>query len=755
MNKSRLLLLVLLAAVAFSVGHGTTANAFHSSNTGYFHEQSEGGGWWNVWPSWGGSSGCAGTGLAIPKAAVYDAQSFINFTLCKLGGNTQEHVGAAFIISTMTGMKNLNPGAAEINEFDARVKYAALQGWVNFNGSDGCSQPNTFYQSNRHDVAYYWGCATGPPDAIVFNTPNTYYVIKRFCANPVGDMSPIPDNPQYNMSGRSTVTNLTSGARGSNPFPGDRLQFQHFVRNNGPGSSWPFSTIWWVAERTSPAPGGVVGGAADGGYYAAGEEKRVNVHEVVIPAGTVPNTQFCERVGYDPINGVGGRNGRGANACATVAYNFNLTPTVSAVINGVSGPVTGTIAEPGDTVTFTYAINNTGTTLSQNITCTYRQATHAGFSTAAPTTVFTPAGANCPPARTFPPGVNTTTAVEAGVVAGANTSICRSLTISPVTQSGGNRVVQSCIQVATKPYARVYGGDVSVGGGLAVSPDAPTSCTRNNGAAVIGWNRRASGGYAGAGVQFATYAMGVIFDTASSLGNPGGAVPPTSLSFANNNIDVASGRFGGSYASTPCASNYYDAMPTSPTTLGATTSVSGLDGSYSRTGSLQLDAGSVGKGKKVNIYVDGNLYIKGDTTYGDSGAWTSGSIPMLRVVVRGNIYIDHDVTQLEGLYIAQPKTDGTDGIIYTCTLSAAPLDPDGLLNSRCTQKLTVYGSFVARQVRLLRVNGTLRQGSPASGSNDPLIAEVFVYTPMLWISQPSEDASSAQYDSITSLPPVL
>jgi len=36
----------------------------------------------------------------------------------------KKKVGAAFIISTITGMKNKNPGATEIDEFTARVKYA-------------------------------------------------------------------------------------------------------------------------------------------------------------------------------------------------------------------------------------------------------------------------------------------------------------------------------------------------------------------------------------------------------------------------------------------------------------------------------------------------------------------------------------------------------------------------------------------------------------------------------------------------------
>jgi len=118
--------------------------------------------------------------------------------------------------------------------------------------------------------------------------------------------------------------------------------------------------------------------------------------------------------------------------------------------------------------------------------------------------------------------------------------------------------------------------------------------------------------------------------------------------------------------------------------------------------------------------------------------------------VKGNIYIAPGVTQLDGFYIAQASSgSATNGVIYTCAsapFTAAPLNRN--LQNTCSTALTVNGSFNARQVWLLRTAGTL--------STTP--AEKFNYVPELWLSAPFDNGlggTSGDYDSITSLPPVL
>jgi hypothetical protein len=69
------------------------------------------------------------------------------------------------------------------------------------------------------------------------------------------------------------------------------------------------------------------------------------------------------------------------------------------------------------------------------------------------------------------------------------------------------------------------------------------------------------------------------------------------------------------------------------------------------------------------------------------------------------------------LYTAQPttKTSG-DGIIYTCATGIGAITPGfqaGMYNT-CKNQLTVYGNFVADQVKLMRTFGSLRDETPTT-----------------------------------------
>ncbi len=941
--SKRLVALVLLLALAFSLIQAPKANAFHAVNRGYFYDLSEGGAWWNVWPSWGGSGLCPGDGWAIP-GWVGDADSFINYVACKINtGSTQEVIGGLFLVYTMNG------GFYDFNEFAARVRYAASRGWINFYATVGCNPGapprNTFYQPSRGDVAWYWGCPVNggggiATDAITFFNGSDTYILMRFCANPIGNMPALADDVNFNMTAWTTIENQTSPGRGANVYPGDQVLFHHYVRNDGP--TYTGTDIWAIAEETVPAYQ-VLAGWGNFGWYGAGETKNPYNTSLTIPGNAPPGTQYCRTTGYNPINTSGGQ-ARGPWACVTVQYNYSLAPSINVAITGSGGPVAGNIAEPGDSVTFTYAVNNSGTTQSQTATCTYKQATHTGYSTNAPTTSFTPSGANCAPTRTFPVG-NTTVASETVANLPINRSVCRSLTVGPpsvgstlpagwtsqdigspgvagsTSASGGTFTVnaggsdiwgasdqfrytyqsmsgngeiiarvaslgntdpwakagvmirntlaadsnhmlmaftsgmgtafqgrtapntnmnvagpatdrwmrlvrsgntftaytssdgstwtavgapvtlamnasvyvglaatshnnavtteaifdnvtvngnpitvgsavpaQACVHVASKPYSRVYGGDISAGGGVATPPDSLNSCTINSGAAIIGWNRRAAGGWSAAGVQFAAYAMSTIFDTADILGNAAPTVsPPSGLSFANSSTNTANGNFGGNLGSVACIKDYYATKPSTTTALVPSTSIDALvSGAYSASGNVRTLGGTVSPGEKISIYISGNFYIDGNITFGGSSA--VNDIPMLRVVVQGNIFIDNDVTRLDGLFAAQPN-GASGGAIYTCTSATAPgpyAQPTltGSLLTMCTTKLTVNGSLVAKQILQLRTIGTQRNAAANETAAAGNMAEVFNFSPGNWISQPTGEGGNT-YDAITSLPPVL
>ncbi len=169
-------------------------------------------------------------------------------------------------------------------------------------------------------------------------------------------------------------------------------------------------------------------------------------------------------------------------------------------------------------------------------------------------------------------------------------------------------------------------------------------------------------------------------------------------------------------------------------------------------------------------------------------SWDSDKAPSFTLVVTGgNIYIDPDVTRLDGVYVAK-KSGDKGGTIYTCGNGFAPKKSviwDASYDNTCNKQLTVNGAFVADQINLMRTYGTLKNGqflepnsqpsTPANpygflpygcdnnsggytGLNVSCAAEIFKYAPWLYQGRPQTKPDSngaGMFNAITSLPPVL
>lgn len=294
------------------------------------------------------------------------------------------------------------------------------------------------------------------------------------------------------------------------------------------------------------------------------------------------------------------------------------------------------------------------------------------------------------------------------------------------------------VNVAYMPYLSVFGGDVQVGSS---ATDGHVCSTANTDAGAYSWNRNGvpSGNFSGAGAQYAVMALGQIQGFASSLGNGSN---PARLSFSNtlsagneggvdySNDDAYGGGFGGSTADCDFTSD-----DTYDTTFPASSTVSGT---------------------KV-VYVTGDLYINHNISYGTSWADLT-QMPSFKVVVLGgNIYIDKSVNELDGLYVAEPTAAKPDaGIIFTCASSVGneyKVDDPSFYTS-CNRSLTVNGSFVARSVQFLRTRGSLGQAAMNDNYISSQAAEIFNYSPEMWLPRYNSPPSS-KYDTITGLPPVL
>lgn len=483
MTKKGLLVAAIVGVLAFTVGYAGTVKAWHSENNGYFYHLPEYGAWWDVWqPSWRGWTGdrwdCwGGDGQAIPYG-VDSANELINYVTCKLwAGSARDHVGAAMMISSMTGVWSYDPPDWLVDEFVRRINYAASRGWINFGGADSCSQPNTFYQTTRVDVAYYWGCASGGNSAIIIYGGSQPYILKRYCGNPTGAMGPLADDVDFNMTGWTNIENYTDAARGANPYPGDVLLFRHWARNDGPTQTG--QDIYSIAEDTSNGYVILSGsGWQNFGWYGAGESKNVFNTWLNVPWSDPPGKQYCRTTGVSPQNIYGGEPRFWG--CATVQSNFSLTPTINLTTPSGNGTV-----QQGDQITFRYYIDNTSASgTSSSVACSVT-GTGPAPTPAAPATT-------CP--RTFAasnpaPGDQVSSETFTIGTQPVGSQICRTLTVNPASSGGSPASVQRCVVVAKTPYVHFMGGDVWAGGGFI---QADGTCSTNASAKITTSSRQFS-----------------------------------------------------------------------------------------------------------------------------------------------------------------------------------------------------------------------------------------------------------------------
>lgn len=177
-----------------------------------------------------------------------DAVSFQNYILCKLnrgtwsypncsstGGSVQDSTGAAFIILTMLGYTTGAVGkAAAFNpavqaDWRARINYYdhPSRRWIDWHGSQSYSQ-NTYWQgnnaggSNPNDDAWFDDTgSTGFDGAIIFHKPGGgYYVLRKVCANPIGNIAGLDTGPppDYNVSLTASGSSIGGTGTALDPY---------------------------------------------------------------------------------------------------------------------------------------------------------------------------------------------------------------------------------------------------------------------------------------------------------------------------------------------------------------------------------------------------------------------------------------------------------------------------------------------------------------------------------------------------------
>lgn len=346
-----------------------------------------------------------------------------------------------------------------------------------------------------------------------------------------------------------------------------------------------------------------------------------------------------------------------------------------------------------------------------------------------------------------------------GLVAGDK--VCLVVTLSPgqgsLNTSGGfiagttrdKTVDVGCEVVSDKPYTAFMGNDVYAGSNF-----ASLGCGAASGAEIKAFSKVSGGQILGSGAQLAAGAVAAIDGFASGVTSSSNQ---KQLTFANTG--AGSGTYGGYFGQTRCVPDYYAQAPGSPGVAGAVSPPSG-NGKFTQhvrpSGSyVQLNGASNIQGK-VAIYVDGDVVINNNVQYATTGWSSPDTVPSFYLVVRGNIYITSGVSQLDGVYVAQPKPDGSKGTIYTCAKSNATTYAATELIGNCSSQLTVYGSFISKQTKLLRTKGSMRDGRSSYAGN---AAEVFRFSPEAYAGTPAippvVGGTNDKTQSYSTLPPVL
>ncbi len=427
------------------------------------------------------------------------------------------------------------------------------------------------------------------------------------------------------------------------------------------------------------------------------------------------------------------------------SFNVNQDCTPTAATEITCGNVTPAFVEVNEPFTLTAAFRNSSAPGGETIAmATHRMTlTQAGTSYNNTDQSFTSA----PPGST---GIATSSSPLSFTAAGTYATTMNIYDDKSTSSTADDTLLKRCdstILAGRKPYLRVFNGDVAAGSLGCL--DWPMTAGSLGG--IIAFSK---GSRNGAGTQLMAQALEVINGFSSAQAGSAKNPPDKYLTLANDAFNT----YGGSFGAGTCPPNYFGAAPSGlnePPALSTST-----DGTYYTSNPLILPAATIGMGKKVRIYVDGDVAItSAGIRFENPGGWTSlDQIPSFVLIAR-NIYIASDVTQLDGIYIAQPRNDGSGGVVYTCSDgNYAPPSEVTMAGACAATPLKVYGSVIAKTIKLLRTNGSLINSTaneqPGAGINNA--AERFIYSPEVWLRAPDlENLGNNGFDALISQPPVL
>lgn len=549
--------------------------------------------------------------------------------------------------------------------------------------------------------------------------------------------------------------------------------------------------------------GGYTYGGVDGVFMVMGT---AGVSETVVfhnPGGTNYRIKkLCGNIVGDPVALQAPPSPPSANpefdlvpSNPGVAFNDSESPTAITVTNVIQAEYTwaGAPLTPPDTlkvetnIRVEYYLERDGSTSDLTTEATYTGGSYP-HGTVVPTMLDSGSGTSI--SRDFSYQDTFTTTV--GQLR-ANDRVCARIWVNP---SAGEMTVDgtvvrvdvaersssiSCAVVGNQPYIKIFGNDVMAGGGW-INP-ADSTCTINDGNTRTHFKTGSEWDRRGSSVQHAAFALGTI--TGFSSANLAGPTspqpdPPSGLSFSNHSITWPQG--GGDYKETnPCISSYFahagDVITSfTDSELESSNSDPSTFDKFYLTGDVTLGSVTIPQRARKILFVDGTVTINGNIIYDDAGSTWGGAdslvnnIPAFYLVAR-NIVIHNNVTQLDGVYIAEPDDTSNHGVISTCQINPSVASEANTMYQSCANQLTVNGALLAKKVNFLRTFGSLRNSidreynSPPAASCDShalaqtagtgtCAAEVIRFSPEVYfVPSPFSSKESGGFDAYSGLPP--
>ena len=547
---------------------------------------------------------------------------------------------------------------------------------------------------------------------------------------------------------KGAVPNKAAATQGTiTAAPGDKLNWYHDMRNNGPDpmdkqthyqiDKTGFSNGW----NSITAPSAWASGGAGSLFVTIYATKNSPYTKYTVTQNDVGKT-VCQRVSWKPASSSSSGAAASGYACAKVPFNYTLQPQISTSPSPL-------LREDIKTIQVTASVNNTGGTKSDNVNWFVTRFvvapggnyTVGGVAAAPCAQISGYMGGSCQTIKngtaqfalgtTYVPGPGSfTDTIPNGIQPGSRicyvTSVDKGSTSSPTWRHSSI----SCSMIERVPFVQVLGNDLRVGSTF-------SGANINAGATSFVFSDAGSWG------EYGILAPGAVSHLASESGaNGGNGGAPSSwskLTFANTGTPAGCVSSFGCFASASSMGKIpgvgafvktaqYNGAPLNYDQGAMSFKASDIPGIISGANIANFS-------KSASITTTGDITIDQDIIYNPGSLTSSNDIPQL-ILIGNNINIAGNVKRIDAWLIASDTINTCSDVVQSA-----------LRSNNCSNQLVVNGAIMANRLLLDRTyHDQTQPGEPSEKLN--LRADSYV-----WASNVARQNGQWQTVYSTNLPP--